>query len=163
LSSRTIQIGGFVASLLYASFIVWLYATEPRTFRDLSTKVQVTAGTYEVDQTKFLSGLELFRREQFPAAREQWQQADPADGDAKTQFYIAYSLYREGWGRVYYDKELLKQALAHVEKSIALGPVTVDDPDLQLKTPIELKAELQQDLETKWSDVNPLKILRTRK
>lgn len=161
--SRSVQIAGLSGSFIYAAFIVWLYATEPRTLRDLSTKAQVVAGTYQVDQAKFESALQLFRNEQFPAAREEWQQADPAEGDARTQFYIAYSFYREGWGRVYYDQQLLRQALGRVEKAIALGPVAVDDPDLQLKTPIELKVELQKDLETNWSDVNPLKVLRTRK
>jgi len=29
--------------------------------------------------------------QQFRAARDEWQRADPAQGDARTQFYIAYS------------------------------------------------------------------------
>ena len=52
---------------------------------------RVAAGTYQVDQKKFDAALELFRREQFRAARDQWQSADPAQSDPTTQFYIAYS------------------------------------------------------------------------
>ena len=32
--------------------------------------------------------------------------ADPAVRDARTQFYIAYSYYRQGWGRLYHDDAL---------------------------------------------------------
>ena len=41
--------------------------------------------------------------------------------------------------------------------------LTVDDPNLQMHTAAELKAELEQGLERNWGDVNPLKVLRTRK
>jgi len=41
--------------------------------------------------------------------------------------------------------------------------LTIDDPDLRIHTAAELKVELEQGLESSWSDVNPLKVLRTRK
>ena len=94
------------------------------------------------------------------------QRADPAQGDARTQFYIAYSFYREGWGRLYYDQQLFKQGLEAVNRAIALAstsPLTVDDPNLRMHSAAELKAELEQGTERSWSDVNPLKVLRTRK
>jgi hypothetical protein len=53
-----------------------------------------------------------------------------------------------------------------VNRAIALSPaspVTIEDPDLHMHTAAELKTELEQGLERSWSDVNPLKILRTRK
>ena len=43
------------------------------------------------------------------------------------------------------------------------GPLTVDDPNLQLHSAAELKAELEQGTERNWGDINPLKVLRTRK
>ena len=163
---RIIQLVGLGFTIAYAVFIIWIYATEPRTFKEVSTSAEVAAGTYEVDQEKFNSALNFFRREQFRAARVEWQQADPAQRDARTQFYIAYSFYREGWGRVYFDQELFKQGVEAVNRAIALssaGTLTIDDPDLHMHTAAELKAELEQGLERNWSDVNPLKILRTRK
>jgi hypothetical protein len=166
LQSKIIQIAGLGFTIAYAAFIVWLYATEPRSFKEVTTTAEIAAGTYAVNQEKFNSALNFFRREQFRAARLEWQQADPAQRDARTQFYIAYSFYREGWGRVYFDQELFKQGVEAVNRAIDLSSastLTVDDPDLQMHTAAELKAELEQGLKRNWSDVNPLKVLRTRK
>ena len=166
MQSKMIQVTGLALTIAYAVLIVWIYATEPRTFKEVATGAQVAAGTYQINQEKFNSALELFRREQFRAARDEWQRADPAQSDARTQFYIAYSFYREGWGRVYNDQQLFKQGLDAVNRAIALtpgNPISVDDPNLQMHSAAELKAELEQGTERSWSDVNPLKVLRTRK
>ena len=166
MQSKMIQVTSLALTIAYAVLIVWIYATEPRTFKEVATGAQVAAGTYQINQEKFNSALELFRREQFRAARDEWQRADPAQSDARTQFYIAYSFYREGWGRVYNDQQLFKQGLDAVNRAIALtpgNPISVDDPNLQMHSAAELKAELEQGTERSWSDVNPLKVLRTRK
>ena len=166
MQAKTIQVVGLAFTIAYAVFIVWLYATEPRTFNEVAISAEVAAGTYQANQEKFNSALDLFRREQFRAARDEWQRADPAQGDARTQFYIAYSFYREGWGRLYYDQQLFKQGLEAVNRAIALAstsPLTVDDPNLRMHSAAELKAELEQGTESSWSDANPLKVLRTRK
>ncbi len=164
---KLIQITGIAATLLYATFIIWLYATEPRTLREVATSAQVAAGTYEVDAAKFEAGRELFRQEKYRAAREAWTQADPAERDARTQFYVAYAFYREGWGRVYNDDALFKLGLETVNRAIELAgnaaTLTIDDADLQLHTPAELKAELEAGTARSWSDLNPLKVLRQRK
>ncbi|MBA2703597.1 MAG: hypothetical protein H0U60_07075 [Blastocatellia bacterium] len=162
---KVVQIIGLVVTVVYALVIVWLYATEPRSFREVANGAQVAAGTYQVDQAKFDAALALFRREQFRAARDEWQSADPAQSDPKTQFYIAYSFYREGWGRVYYDQDLFKQGLEAVNRAIALAPapLTVADENLQMLTAAELKAELEQGTERNWGDINPLKVMRQRK
>jgi hypothetical protein len=166
MKARITQVTGLVLTMAYAVFIVWIYATEPRSLKEVTTSAEVAAGTYQINQEKFNSGLDLFRRDQFRAARVEWQLADPAQGDARTQFYIAYSFYREGWGRVYFDQQLFKQGLDAVNRAISLSsstPLTVDDPNLQMHTAAELKAELEQGTEQSWGDVNPLKVLRTRK
>jgi tetratricopeptide (TPR) repeat protein len=162
---KLIQTIGLALTVFYALGIVWLYATEPRSFKEVATGAQVAAGTYQVDQTKFDAALALFRREQFRAAREQWKSADPAQSDPKTQLYIAYSLYREGWGRVYYDQDLFNQGLEAVNRAITLAPepLTVQDENLQLHSAAELKAELEQGTEHTWEDINPLKVMRQRK
>ena len=163
---KIIQITGVVWTLLYASIIVWIYATEPRSFKEVATNSQVAVGTYEVNQERFNNGLALFRRDQFRAARDEWSAADPAQKDPRTQFYVAYAWYREGWGRVYYDNAFFTQGLETVNRAISLTPngtLTVDDPDLQMHTAAELKTELEQGTETSWKDLNPLKLFRQRK
>lgn len=166
MQQRIIQVSGLVWTLIYASFIVWIYATEPRSFKEVATNSQVAAGTYEINPERFNNGLALFRRDQFRAARDEWAAADPAQKDPRTQFYVAYAWYREGWGRVYYDNAFFKQGLEAVNRAISLAPngmLTVDDPDLQMHTAAELKTELEQGTETSWKDLNPLKLFRQRK
>jgi hypothetical protein len=159
---------GIAWTLLYAAFIIWLYATAPRTFTEATTQASVAAGTYAIDEARFAAAHELFRREQYAAARDEWMRADPAARDARTQFYVAYAFYREGWGRVYHDDALYQRGLEAAERAIALssaaqGAFTVDDPELKIHSAAELKAELQQGLETSAGDFNPLKIVRERK
>ena len=163
---KSIQAAGIVLTFSYAAFIIWIYATEPRTFKEVATSAEIAVGTYQIDQEKFNSALALFQREQFRAARDEWLRADPAQGDARTQFYIAYAFYREAWGRVYYDQDLIKQGLEAINRAIGLtanGSLTVDDPNLQMRSAAEVKAELEQAKERSWSDLNPFKIFRTRK
>jgi hypothetical protein len=163
---NVIKSAGIAWTLLYAAFIVWIYATEPRTLREVRTGASVAAGTYSVDQARFDAARELFRREQYRAARDEWMRADPAARDARTQFYIAYAFYREGWGRVYNDDALFKQGIEAAERAINLSPggaLTVDDAELKIHSAAELKAELQQGAEASVGDLNPLKIVRERK
>jgi tetratricopeptide (TPR) repeat protein len=162
---NAVQIIGLVATVVYAALIIWLYATEPRSFKEVATGAQVATGSYQVDQERFNAGLALFRRDQFRAARDEWQRADPAQSDPKTQFYIAYSFYREGWGRVYFDQNLFKQGVDAVNRAIALSPtpLVVEDENLQMRTAAELKAELEQGTERSWSDLNPVEVMRKRK
>ncbi|HEY0547552.1 MAG TPA: hypothetical protein VGC91_19385 [Pyrinomonadaceae bacterium] len=163
---RLIQTVGVAWTLLYAVFIIWIYATEPRTFKEVAAGAEVAAGTYQIDRQKFEAALQLFRSEQFRAARDEWSRADPQQQDARTQFYIAYAFYREGWGRIYNDDALFKQGLEAVTRAINLSPdapLRVDDPDLQMHTAAELKAELEQGTERSLDDLNPLKVLRKRK
>src|SRR4051812_50227805 len=108
---RSIQVAGLALTLAYAAFIVWIYATEPRSFKEVANRAEVAAGTYQVNQENFNSALDLFRREQFRAARDEWQRADPAQAGARAQVYIAFSFYREGWGRLFYDQQLFQQGL----------------------------------------------------
>jgi hypothetical protein len=165
-STKPIQILGIVWTILYAASIIWLYATAPRTLGELRTEASAAVGTYAVDEARFQSAREMFRRGQYPAAREEWLRADPARRDARTQFYVAYAFYREGWGRVYSDDALFRQGLEAIDLAIKLSSddaLAVDDPDLRIHSAAELKAELEQGTETTWSDFNPTKILRERK
>lgn len=161
---KLIQAAGILLSAFYAAFIVWLYWTEPKTVSDISAKATVTIGTYEINREKFNEGLRLFRAENYRAARENFAAADPEKRDDATQFYTAYSFYREGWGRTWNDDNLYRQGLETANRVIALNPnFKSDDADLKLKTAVELKTELEQGIERSWDDLNPLKVLRERK
>lgn len=161
-----IKSAGIAWTLVYAAFVIWLYATAPRSFSEVTTGASVVAGTYAIDESRFRAARELFGREQYAAARDEWMRADPASRDARTQFYIAYAFYREGWGRVYHDDALYKQGLEAAERALNLSPegaLRVDDAELKIHSAAELKAELQQGLETSAGDFNPLKVVRERK
>jgi hypothetical protein len=161
-----VRIFGLVLSLAYGGFIAWLYASQPQTVAQVTGGLASGAGMYRVDAQALADGLAFFRRDAFPEARAAFARADPAQRDAHTQFYIAYSYYRQGWGRVYNDDALFKAGLDAVDRAIALAPthrLIVDDPDLAMKTADELRAELERGLTRDASDLNPMRVFRTRK
>jgi tetratricopeptide (TPR) repeat protein len=163
---RSLRAAGLVLALLYAAFIIWVYGRQPQTMAEVTGSLSASVGAYRVDQAAFDDGLQLFRRDQFEAARAAFERADPAGQDARTQYYIAYAYYREGWGRLYHDDRLYRHGLQRVEKAVALAPqgrLVVDDPNLQMHSADELRAELAAGLRTEPSDLNPLRVFRKRK
>ena len=157
---------GLTASLAYGGLAVWLYATQPQTFAQVSGGLTSMIGAYTIDQQAFEDGLRFFRADKFPEARAAFARADRAQRDARTQFYIAYAFYREGWGRTYDDDTLFRQGVVAVDLAIAIAPngrLVVDDPDLQMHSADELRAELRRGLTIEPSDFNPLRVLRKRK
>jgi tetratricopeptide (TPR) repeat protein len=166
MSSSTVRAIGLTATGLYAALIVWLYAAQPQTVAEVTGGLTSTIGAYHIDQQAFADGLTFFRADKFIEARAAFARADPAQRDARTQFYIAYSYYREGWGRVYSDDALYKEGLGVVDKAIALAPhqrLVVDDPQLGMQTADELRAELLRGMTSDASDLNPLRLVRPRK
>ena len=175
MKEKYIQILGIALILTYGIFVVFLYAAEPRSLEEISskaietvqnaaTKGQVITGTYEIDQAKFGEGMNAFRQNNFIVARDAFAKADPERRDAKTQYYVAYSFYRQGWGRLTNDDALFKQALESLERVNFIDKhFRSDDADLQLRTPAELKNELEEGLRVTADDFNPLKVLRERK
>ena len=161
-----VRVIGLVATCLYAAFAVWLFAAQPRTIAEVTGGVAAGVGVYQVDEASLDQGLEFFRKDQFPEARSAFARADPAQRDARTQFYVAYSYYREGWGRVYSDDRLFGLGLEAVRRAVAVSPtghVEVSDAGLGMKTSDELAAELQRGLTHDASDLNPLKVFKERK
>jgi len=157
---------GLVASLAYAAAVAWLYATQPQTVAQVTGGFAAIVGAYQVDAVALADGLRFFRGGQFAEARAALARADPAERDPHVQFYIAYAYYREGWGRLYNDDALFGKGLAAVDKAIALAPggrLVVDDPDLQMHSADELRAELQRGMTRDASDFNPLRVFRARK
>ena len=163
---RSVRVFGLALAVCYATFIVWLYVRQPQTLAEVTGGLTATVGAYRIDQRAFDEGLALFRRDQHEAARAAFERADPAGQDARTQFYIAYSYYRSGWGRVYQDNELFKKGLVHADKAIALAPagrLMVEDPEIAMHNADELRAELAEGLRVEASDFNPMRVFRPRK
>ena len=162
----TLRALGLALVTAYSIVIAWLYVRQPQTVAEMTGAMTASIGAYRIDEAAFADGLRLFRAGQFEASRLAFDRADRAHQDPRTQFYIAYSYYRQGWGRVYNDDELFQRGLEAVERAIAAAPhgrVAVDDPDLQMRSADELKAELQAGIRRDASDLNPLKVFRQRK
>ncbi len=157
---------GLMATVGYAAAIAWLYLTQPQTVAQVTGGLAAAVGAYQIDPQAFDDGLRFCRAGQFVEARAAFARADAAERDPRTQFYIAYTFYREGWGRVYNDDVLFAKGLVAVDKAIALAPagrLIVDDVDLQMRSADELRAELQRGITREAADFNPMKIFRTRK
>lgn len=157
---------GVVIAFAYAGLIGWMYVSQPQTIAQVTGGLTASVGAYRVDAQAFEDGLKFFRTNQFVEARAAFARADPAERDARTQFYIAYSYYRQGWGRTYSDDTLFAEGLKAVDKAIAVAPngrLVVDDPDLKMHTADELRAELEEGLQRDASDFNPLRLFKERK
>lgn len=161
-----VRVGGLALAIGYAAAIVWLYASQPQTRAEAIGGLAATVGAYRVDARAFEDGLRFFHADQFLEARFAFDRADPARRDAVTQFYIAYSFYRQGWGRVYRDDRLYRQGLDAVNRAIEVAPghrLVVEDDRLGMQSADELRAELERGLTRELSDFNPLRVFETRK
>ena len=175
MKEKYIQILSLVLIAFYGFLVVWLYWAAPKSLAEVSVKAKETIenaatqgeiiiGTYEVDKAKFDEGLKAFRADNFVLARDLFSRADPEKRDAKTQFYIAYTFYRQGFGKVYNDDELFKQGLEQTNRVTMLDKnFKSDDTNLQMKTSAELKNEFEEGLKLTADDFNPFKLTRERK
>jgi len=165
-SPDVVRAAGLAISTAYAAAIVWAYVRQPQTMAEVRGGLTATIGAYQVDRAALEEGLRFFRRDQFREARLAFERADPAHRDTTTQFYVAYSFYREGWGRVYADDALYRQGLEALARATAAAPgrhVSVADSTLGLRTSEELQAELERGLTRDWSDLNPMRVLQERR
>jgi hypothetical protein len=159
-------VAGLVTAATMLVFVLWLFTTQPATIEEITGGVAASVGAYTVDAAQFEEGRQFFLRDQFPEARAAFARADPARRDARTQFYIAYTYYREGWGRVSHDDALYAEGLATVQRAIAMAPggrLVVEDPELAMTSADELRVELERGMRREWSDLNPFKVFRGRK
>jgi hypothetical protein len=153
-------------AIAYAALIGWLYARQPQTIAQVTGGLSSIVGAYKVDDQAFADALRFFRNDQFVEARMAFERADPAVRDARVQFYLAYSYYRQGWGRMYHDDRLYAEGVAAIDRAIALAPggrLVVDDPDLGMHTAEEVKADLEAGLRRDASDFNPMRVFNARK
>jgi tetratricopeptide (TPR) repeat protein len=161
-----VRLVGLALAILYAAIIGWLYVSQPQNRAEALGGLAAVVGTYRIDPVAFQEGLAFFRQDKFAEARSAFERADPAHRDAQTQFYIGYSFYREGWGRIYNDDRLFKLGLDAVTRAIEVAPghrVAVDDQTLGMRSGDELKAELERGLRREASDFNPMRVFEPRK
>jgi hypothetical protein len=166
MSDVLVRVAGLVVTVAYASFLAWLFAAQPRTIAEVRGGVTASFGAYRVDAKSFDDGLASFRGDRFVEARAAFARADPANRDPRTQFYIAYSYYRQGWHRTHHDDELYKLGLATITRAISLtsdGRLVVEDPELVMHSADELKAELEAGLMRDLSDFDPRRLWQPRK
>ena len=157
---------GLAGSLIYAAFILWLFATGPRSLAEVTGGVAAGFNAYRIDEPAFEDGLRLFRADKFDAARAAFDRSDPAKRDSRVQFYVAYSYYRQGWGRLWNDDALFKKGIEAVDRATrasADGRVAVSDDNLGMKSSDELRAELEAGIRRDSADYNPLRVMRSRK
>ena len=87
-------------------------------------------GSYRIDEGTFADGLAFFRT---TSSRGPHGVRACGSGGARrpTQFYVAYSFYRQGWGRFVHDDVLYREGLDAGNRAIALAPgrrsAVVDD------------------------------------
>jgi hypothetical protein len=161
-----LRTAGLLIAAVYAAVIVWAYASQPQSGTEAIGGLAFTVGVYRIDERAFQDGVNAFRQDRFPDARAAFERADPAHRDARTQFYIAYSFYREGWRRFYHDDVLFKQGLEAVNRAIDLAPgrhLVVDDAALGMRSADELRSELERGLRTDASDFSPVRVFTPRK
>ena len=161
-----VRMAGLALTLAYATFILWLYAAQPQTVAQVSGRMASGIGAYRVDPQATSDGKAFLYRDQHPEARAAFERADPAHLDARTQFYIAYSYYRQGWGPLYHDNRLYAEGLIVIDRAITIaesGRLVVADPDLAMHTAEELKAELEAGMRLDPSDLNPMRLFGVRK
>ena len=163
---RIVRAAGLAVSCVGCVSLLWLFVQQPTNLQELTGAVSASVGAYQINQADFDQGRQFFLAERFIEARAAFARADPASRHAVTQFYIAYSYYRQGWGRIYSDDTLFAQGLEAANRAIALasgGTLHVNDAALDMKTADELKAELERGLTRDASDFNPLRVLRQRR
>lgn len=175
MKAKYIQMLGSVLTLLYGGLTAFLYLAAPTSLSDIpqaarstvesvTTTGKVMTGTYEINRAEFNSALADFRNENYISARLHFERADPGKRDAATQFYTAYSHYRQGWGRVTNDDAQFKAALDALKTVDSIDKnFRSTDPDLKLPTTAELRNELEEGLRVTADDFNPLRVIGERK
>jgi hypothetical protein len=145
--------------------IAFVYSSQPRSLVEVANKTQVAVGVYSIDAREFEAGKAAFARDDHTAARAAFERSDPERRDALVQFYIAYSFYREGWGRLTNDDKLFAEGLAAAQRSESIDRDlrVTNDPGLKMTTAAEIRRELDEGLKITASDLNPLRLFRERK
>lgn len=140
MKDKNVRLVGIIVAAILMAFVVSVYVRQ---------HIIPDVGLCQVDREAFESGRDLFHQREFVAARLEFTRANGRQCDATTQFYVAYSYYREGCRLFLTDEELLEQGLEAVDQAIAEAgdrDFPVDDPGLDLNTAEALKEEIDAKL-----------------
>jgi len=161
----TIQITGLVITIIYASFIAWLYVRRPASLAELKTQAIVQANVYHINQPNFDEAMKDFDACDYNSAVGQLNLADPAQKDSTTQYYIAYSYYLLGRGRIFNDEDLFNKAIEADIRCLDNTPnhiFEIDRADLEIKNADTLRQKLIYGLKHTTSSLNPLNWFKKR-
>src|SRR5262249_9180990 len=132
---RTIEVLGLATSVLYASFIVWVYARRPQSLAELKTQASIQANVYHINQQNFDEAIKEFDTGDYNSAIGQLKLADPAQKDPTSQYYIAYSYYLLGRGRIFNDEDMFNRAIEAIDRCLDNAPnhiFEIDRGDMEI-------------------------------
>jgi len=156
---RTIQVLGLATSVLYASFIVWVYARRPQSLAELKTQASIQANVYHINQQNFDEAIKEFDTGDYNSAIGQLKLADPAQKDPTSQYYIAYSYYLLGRGRIFNDEDMFNRAIEAIDRCLDNAPnhiFEIDRGDMEIKNADTLRQKLIEGLKHTMPSLNPL-------
>jgi len=154
-----VQISGLVITVLYASIIGWIYVRRPQSLAELKTQASVQANLYHISQENFDAAIKEFDAGDYNSAIGQFKLADPAEKDPSSQYYIAYSYYLLGRGRIFNDEDMFKRAIDAVNRCLDNAPNHIfetDRADLEIRNADTLRQKLVEGLKHTMPSLNPL-------
>ena len=154
-----VQISGLVIAILYASIIGWIYVRRPQSLAELKTQASVQANLYHISQENFDAAIKEFDAGDYNSAIGQFKLADPAEKDPSSQYYIAYSYYLLGRGRIFNDEDMFKRAIDAVNRCLDNAPNHIfetDRADLEIRNADTLRQKLVEGLKHTMPSLNPL-------
>ena len=129
----------------YATFIVWLYIRQPQSVAEVTGGLAATVGAYRINQRAFDDGLALFRRDSSKRrARRSSAPIRPGATRGRSSTSPIPTIDQVGADCIRMTS-ISRQGLQRVDKAIALAPdgrLVVDDPELDIHSADELRAEL---------------------
>jgi hypothetical protein len=137
---------------------MWLYVRRPQSLAELKTQASVQITIYHVTQANFDEGIKEFDAGDYNSAIGQFKLADPAQADSTSQYYIAYSYYLLGRGRLFNDEDMFNKATEAVDRCLENAPnhiFEIDRSDLEIKNADTLREKLREGLRHTMSSLNP--------
>jgi hypothetical protein len=153
-----LQIAGLVIMPLYGCLVVWLYVHHPQSLSELKTQASVQANVYHVNQPNFDQAIKEFDGGDYNSAIGQFNLADPAERDSASQYYIAYSYYLLGRGRVFNDEDMFNKAIVAVNHCLDNAPnhiFQIDRTDVEIRDADALRQKLVEGLRHTPASLNP--------
>jgi tetratricopeptide (TPR) repeat protein len=156
---RKVWIACTSLTALYGFIIVWLYVHQPQSLSELKVQASVQANVYHVNEPNFDEAIKEFDSGDYNSAIGQFKLADPAQKDPASQYYVAYSYYLLGRGRIFNDEDMFNKAIEAVNRCLDNAPdhiFQLDRADLEIKNADTLRQKLVEGLKHTLPSLNPL-------